>query len=497
MLGAQTYYVLISGRWFTAKALAGPWSFVPAKSLPADFAKIPADHPMADVLISVPDTPQAREAAIANQIPQTATVQRDVQPTPVVYDGGEPQWKPIDGTPLSYAYNTAVPVIRVDPKTYYMVQNGVWFSAGASPGPVGRGDDGSRGDLHHPAELAGALRDLRARVQQHADHGVRRLYAGLLRHGDVLRRRGGLRHRLLLSRPTSARYWYPPPYYTYGYGAGFATGFFFGFAIGGGWHGPCCYGGGGVYISHHNNINVNNSYNRWGGKSTSVSGPGGRNVKATQVGKTTLAKGSGSNNVYAGRDGNVYRRDDSGNWQQHGGKGEGWSDVATRPAAKAVRADNAARRRATRRDARSDPSRETRAVARPAAPVARPRRAARAAGPAAERGLPGRRRGARRRRRARRRRTPATVAAAAYVVARLLVLLLCAVQAFAQANERGLFHRPRGRRARRLRVAARQEGLPAGADHHHRAGDRLRRRRGAALVPRVDRRAAREGPSGA
>jgi len=121
--------------------------------------------------------------------------------------------------------------------------------------------------------------------------------------------------------------YYPPPYYTYGYGAGFTVGFFFGFAMGGGWHGPCCYGGGGgVYISHHNNISINNSYNRWGGKSTSVTGPGGRNVKATQVGNTTLAKGAGSNNVYAGRDGNVYRREEGGNWQQHQ-KGSGWSDV--------------------------------------------------------------------------------------------------------------------------------------------------------------------------
>ena len=121
---------------------------------------------------------------------------------------------------------------------------------------------------------------------------------------------------------------YPPPYYTYGYGAGFTVGFFFGFAMAGGWHGPCCYGGGGgVYISHHNNINVNNSYNRWGGKSTSISGPGGRNLKATQVGNTTFAKGSGSNNVYAGRDGNVYRRDEGGDWQKYDGKGDGWSDV--------------------------------------------------------------------------------------------------------------------------------------------------------------------------
>jgi hypothetical protein len=127
-------------------------------------------------------------------------------------------------------------------------------------------------------------------------------------------------------------YYYPPPYYTYGYGAGFATGFFIGFAISGGWHGPCCYGGGGgVYVSHHTNINVNNSYNRWGGKSTSISGSGGRNLQATQVGNTTLAKGSGSNNVYAGRDGEVYRRNESGDWQKYQGKGDGWSDVDKRP----------------------------------------------------------------------------------------------------------------------------------------------------------------------
>jgi hypothetical protein len=127
--------------------------------------------------------------------------------------------------------------------------------------------------------------------------------------------------------------WYPPPP-TYGWGVGFATGIFFGFAISGGWHSPCCYGGGGgVYINHRNtNININNSYNRWGGKTSNVSGPGGRDVTRTQVGNTTLAKGSGSNNVYAGRDGNVYRNE-GGQWQKYdggAGKGQGggnWSDV--------------------------------------------------------------------------------------------------------------------------------------------------------------------------
>ena len=327
-VGQQAYYVLISGRWFRSKSLTGPWSFVPGKSLPADFAKIPAGHPMADLLMSVPSTPQAREAAIANQIPQTATVQRDVQPTPPAYEGGEPQWKPIDGTPLSYAPNTASPVIRVDPKTYYTVQNGVWFSATSPAGPWAVA-------IMVPA----VIYSIPPSSPLHYMTYVRIygstptvVYVGYTPgyYGTVLSSDGVVVYGTGYYYPPyiGPYYYYPPPYYTYGYGAGFTVGFFFGFAMGGGWYGPCCYGGGGgVYISHHNNVNINNSYNRWGGKSTSVTGPGGRNLKATQVGNTTLAKGSGSNNVYAGKDGNVYRRDEGGDWQKYDGKGDGWSDV--------------------------------------------------------------------------------------------------------------------------------------------------------------------------
>ena len=328
-LGPQTYYVLISGRWFTAKALAGPWSFVPGKSLPAEFTKIPADHPMADVLISVPGTTQAREAAIANQIPQTATVQRDVQPNAVVFDGGQPQWKPIEGTPLSYAPNTAAPVIQVTPKSYYMVQNGVWFSAAAPAGPFAVA-----------TTVPAVIYSIPANSPVHYVTYVRvysstptTVFVGYTPgyYGTVYTTDGVVVYGTGYVYPVYiGTYWYPPPP-TYGWGFAFTAGMFWGFAISGGWHNPCCWGGGGgFHVSHHNNININNSYNRWGGKSTSVTGPGGRNVKATQVGQTTFAKGSGSNNVYAGRDGQVYRRDDSGQWQKYdgGGKGQGnWSDV--------------------------------------------------------------------------------------------------------------------------------------------------------------------------
>ena len=70
------FYVLLSGRWFKSKSLYGPWEFVPAKSLPEDFAKIPPDNARANALVSVPATPQAKEALIANSIPQTAAVNR-------------------------------------------------------------------------------------------------------------------------------------------------------------------------------------------------------------------------------------------------------------------------------------------------------------------------------------------------------------------------------------------------------------------------------------
>jgi len=130
----QHYYVLLSGRWFKSTSTVGPWEFVPYKELPSDFAKIPATHPKANVLVSIPGTPQANEAVIANSIPQTATVQRHEASLDVTYDGA-PAFKPIAGTPLQYAVNTPTPVIEVSPQNYYSVENGVWFDAPLPNGP--------------------------------------------------------------------------------------------------------------------------------------------------------------------------------------------------------------------------------------------------------------------------------------------------------------------------------------------------------------------------
>jgi hypothetical protein len=129
------YYILLAGRWFESTSLQnGPWTYVPGASLPPDFAKIPPYSPKASVLVSVPGTPQAKEALIANQIPQTATISRSSAKLNVSY-AGAPSFQPIEGTDLTYAVNTSTPVINVPGNTYYAVQNAVWFQSSYPFGP--------------------------------------------------------------------------------------------------------------------------------------------------------------------------------------------------------------------------------------------------------------------------------------------------------------------------------------------------------------------------
>ena len=85
-------------------------------------------------MAAVPGTTPAKEALIANSIPQTATISRNEAQLEVKYDG-EPQFKHIEGTELEYAVNTATPVIRVADKNYYAVENAVWFVGPSPQGP--------------------------------------------------------------------------------------------------------------------------------------------------------------------------------------------------------------------------------------------------------------------------------------------------------------------------------------------------------------------------
>ncbi len=129
------YYVLLAGRWFRAAALAGPWTYVASDALPADFARIPPTSLAGAVLPTVAGTQQAREAMIANLIPQTATVPRRNGPTFTPRFDGDPQLAPIADTQLAYVQNSPVPIVRVNTNSYYAVKVGIWFTASQLNGP--------------------------------------------------------------------------------------------------------------------------------------------------------------------------------------------------------------------------------------------------------------------------------------------------------------------------------------------------------------------------
>src|SRR5262249_16699587 len=104
-------------------------------SLPDDFKKIPVEHPRSRVLASVPGTDQAIEAVLLAQVPQTARVNRKELPAPeVTYQGGSPEFKPIESTSLQGAVNTDKEIIKVG-DLYYRCFQGVWFMSRNANGP--------------------------------------------------------------------------------------------------------------------------------------------------------------------------------------------------------------------------------------------------------------------------------------------------------------------------------------------------------------------------
>src|SRR5262249_52476871 len=102
-------YVLLSGRWYHAPSLNGPWSYVASTSLPADFRNIAANLTAAVVIVAWADSTQVKEAVNETSIPQTATSPRvnghTFSPT---YDGST-QFPPISGTRLQYVVNSPTP----------------------------------------------------------------------------------------------------------------------------------------------------------------------------------------------------------------------------------------------------------------------------------------------------------------------------------------------------------------------------------------------------
>jgi hypothetical protein len=132
-INKQEHYVLLAGRWYASTKLDGPWRYVPGDKLPPDFAKIPEDAELGTVLYAVPGTDIAKEAVLDAQIPQTAAIDRKKATLSVEYDG-EPKFEAIAGTQMTYAVNTATPVIRVV-KQFYACDQAVWFVADKATGP--------------------------------------------------------------------------------------------------------------------------------------------------------------------------------------------------------------------------------------------------------------------------------------------------------------------------------------------------------------------------
>lgn len=270
----QRFYALISGRWFDTSSLnEGVWAYVPHNELPKDFAKIPPTHPKANVLVSVPGTPQANEAVIANSIPQTATVNRNEAKLELAYDG-VPQFQPIAGTSLRYAINSATPVIQVDARNYYSVQNGVWFVATSPTGPWAVAISvppviysiPASSPLHYViyARVYGATPD-----EVYVGYTPGYLGTEVCQDNVVVYGTG-------YYYPTYiGTYWVGWPC-TYGFGAGFADswgiGFGFGFYDGEGlgawchpWWGPCGWGWRHHHIDYdHVSLNHIDIYHHWG-----------------------------------------------------------------------------------------------------------------------------------------------------------------------------------------------------------------------------------------
>jgi len=132
-IASQQYFVLASGRWYTSDSMtSGRWTHVPPDGLPADFARIPAESDIGNVLASVAGTQEAREAALENYVPQTAEVDRRTATLKVTYDGSPEFERCADG--VAYAVNTDKQVLLVD-GVYYCCDEAIWFVSEYPDGP--------------------------------------------------------------------------------------------------------------------------------------------------------------------------------------------------------------------------------------------------------------------------------------------------------------------------------------------------------------------------
>jgi hypothetical protein len=361
MGAAGPVYYLVAGRWFSAADFTGPWTFATPK-MPEEFKRIPLEHERSRVLASVPGTQQAAEAVLLAQIPQTARVARTTPAPEVAYDGGTPQFQPIEKTTVARAVNTDKDIFKVG-DLYYMCFQGVWFMSKTPTGPWEVASTVPKAIYEIPPSSP-SYNVTYVTVQESNNDAV--IFATALAFTGVMIAWGCAVWGTGYHYPPYVHYGpypiYHPHYPTYGYGASYNpwTGAYGRTAVA---YGP--YGGAGVSAKYNPRTGTysrsaaaygpygsaavgqaynprtgaygqtrqgSNVYGNWGSTTvtrgddwaqtahstnyrtgtTTAAGrtsEGGAAVaRSGPAGNTAVAK-SGSGDVYAGHDGNVYKKD--------------------------------------------------------------------------------------------------------------------------------------------------------------------------------------------
>src|SRR5262245_38067374 len=374
------YYVLLSGRWFrTEKPEKGPWVFATA-DVPPDFTNIPRSHERARVLSSVPGTDEAAQAILLAQVPRTAQVDaKNLKAPDVTYDG-EPKFKQIGSTTVSYAENTAFDVLKVG-ASYYLCHQGVWFIAQQPTGPWAVTTKVAPEIYAIPSDSPMQHVTYVTVVEDDANYptyGYSAGYTGMtIAFGCAMWGTGfyyppyyhypGMGYPIYYPRPvaygggvaynpwTGAYGGYQSAYGPYGgvsraaaynpstgtyaragmaYGPGGAAGYASAYNPRTG-NGISTRQGGNVYASWcsttvkrgDNWVNTQRTTDRNGNTKWKAQGSGGGGAAGWNRNDHSGFVGQKGDDVYAGRDGNVYKKGDNG-WQQWGGAGSGgWNDV--------------------------------------------------------------------------------------------------------------------------------------------------------------------------
>lgn len=364
----KTWYVLVSGRWFSAASLEGPWTFA-TPSLPADFQNIPDDAAYYQVRASVPGTSESAEARLKASIPQMARVATDGSVTVDVSYSGDPKFEPVDGTSLTYAVNSNEQVIKVA-DAYFVLKDGVWFT-GASPTGPWTVAKAVPDEIYKIPPSSPIYNVTYVRVYNTEPDavwfGYTMGYLGAYLAWDTFVYGTGWAYPAYWDFGwAGGGYWpyYPRPL-TYGVGAfynpaygtfgryGYAYGPYRGIAGGAAYNprtgtyvrGGAMAGPNGArgFVAAYNPRTGNaafargghNVYGSWGTAGVKhgsdfarISGGATDNAAGmhwrTSDGNHGFVAGGKGSDVYAGRNGNVYRKDD-GSWQKH--TSDGWQDV--------------------------------------------------------------------------------------------------------------------------------------------------------------------------